>query len=326
MFYFNDLKRSLDNKSKGGVLDCPVKNCSGIVKKPTRESVKHEGYPLCPKSDTHPSEIKIRISPSTYIYENPYDNIIWKDDENKAFFNSINQPGVKRVQDKWGHNKSEDAVSFNVFRFLDKHGKTGGCLSAITGLPIGRGDLIYWSYSKSTPNPFDFFVNQAIYEFGEKPARFSEPDLVYVTEDMIILIESKFTSEVKTPKKDVPEGYSRNCWQEETFSTPFETIAKNFYELSRFWLLGSWWAKCKNKSFLLLLILNDTVHNQRDDKIFTDSIIQSSGQREYQKTYWQNIRDYIGGLQGIPQADKTKIMEYFENKAVYKNNTLQKAF
>jgi hypothetical protein len=64
-------------------------------------------------------EHNIYISPSTFEYQSRLDNILWKDElDQDLLFNRIAK--VKREIKRIGRDNSEDAVTWNVFRFLEK--------------------------------------------------------------------------------------------------------------------------------------------------------------------------------------------------------------
>jgi hypothetical protein len=84
------------------------------------------------------------------------------------------------------HERSEDAVTWNVFRFLDKNGLLDALVAHWTGWPASDATIAYWSML-STPeggaHPLLALARQA---FEEMPPNLSEPDLILETADSLL--------------------------------------------------------------------------------------------------------------------------------------------
>jgi len=77
--------------------------------------------------------------------------------------------GCKEIverESRMARDNSEDAVSWNVFRFLERNNLIEGFLSSITGLYLNSSEVIYWSYSQKEDNVLSK-LNEARREFGE---------------------------------------------------------------------------------------------------------------------------------------------------------------
>ena len=86
---------------------CHIAGCQVWVKRLSRGDQDSEAN-LCP---IH----RIHIHPTTYVYQDMLDNIIWQDEPDIWLFTSI----AKRKRDqRFGHENSEDALTWNVFRGL----------------------------------------------------------------------------------------------------------------------------------------------------------------------------------------------------------------
>jgi hypothetical protein len=91
----------------------------------------------------------IFISPSTFEYQESLVNILWRDETDQdLLFNRICK--VKRETKRFARDNSEDAVTWNVFRYLEKEKLLQSFLSELAGFSVGYPDeVIYWSYSQS---------------------------------------------------------------------------------------------------------------------------------------------------------------------------------
>lgn len=300
-------------------VECPVKGCRERVPR-QRGSFKRLEKFKCPKHH-------IYISPTTFEYQNELDNILWKDKADLDLLKRV--VGVKR-ESRITHDNSEDAVTWNVFRFLEKTGLLSKYLSKLIGRPVIDPEVIYWSYSqseKATWSP----LQSARREFETRPERGPEPDLIIKSDDDLIFIEAKFTANNNTVPEnpEVKEKYETGGggWYRQVLASDFESIAiaKKKYELMRFWLIGSWIAHLLNLNFYLVnLVLGEREKNI--ERIFKKHIKESS-KRSFLRSTWEDIYRFILDIE-MRSEEKDKIVKYFENKTIGYNweGKLQKAF
>ena len=108
MYGYNSLKSQI-HLSEDEV-ECPIKDCNKKVRRQRKVFRKEQEF-KCP---TH----QIYISPSTFEYENEFQNLLWNDDSDKKYFSELKS--FKR-ESRIARENSEDAVSFNIFRYLQKN-------------------------------------------------------------------------------------------------------------------------------------------------------------------------------------------------------------
>jgi hypothetical protein len=233
MFGIDRLKEKIELAKT--TVECPVINCT---KKVQRQRRRFQCKPQfrCP---TH----RIYISPSTFQYEKEIDNILWHDEEDLRLLNATKK--VKR-ESRMGRDNSEDALTFNVFRYLEKTNQIGPLLSYMTKLRIKDPEIIYWSYFWRDDDTWTE-LEKAREEFGEKKRGGSEPDLIIVTDEELFFVEAKLTASNKTPGHNKnKDNYlsGGNGWFNRVFKSDFDTVAikEKKYELMRLWLLGTWLA------------------------------------------------------------------------------------
>ena len=174
MYGLKDLKEKINITEM--TAKCPIKDCDVIVKR-QRNSFKREEIFCCP-------EHKIYISPSTFEYQDESDNLLWKDQDDMELLKKIKT--VKR-ESRMARDNSEDALTWNLFRFLDKNDLVEKVMEAILGLPIKSPELIYWSYSHKENGSWSA-LNEARTYFGEQIKRGSEPDIIIKTENALFFI------------------------------------------------------------------------------------------------------------------------------------------
>lgn len=334
MFYLKDLKQKIEKiDDKVG---CPVKGCSERVDIMKRRDQSRLNSYLGTQEDklkdfekylckTH----KIYISPTSIIYKYLRDNLFWYDDSKVLLDKIIN---VKRWKHQLFYHNSEDALSWNVFRFLERNNMVDDFLQEKLNIPIANSKVIYWSYSQSDKSKLKL-LNRARSEFELRPSAGSEPDVIILSNSSLVIMEVKLTNENKNgpgnpnvEEKFVSGGHG---WWNKVFRSNFKTVAiKNRkYELMRFWLLGTWMAKQRNIDFHLInLVPSDREKNI--EAVFKKNInekLDGSQRREFLRINWEDIYEYILDSP-IQNSDKTKIMNYFENKAIFKNGNVFKTF
>jgi hypothetical protein len=247
MFGIQDLKQEIAITQK--TVECPVKGCCRKVER-QRRSFQREKQFMCP-------DHKIYISPSTFEYKSEKDNLLWHDNADLDLLDDVKK--VKR-ESRIARDNSEDALTWNVFRYLENTDQLANLLSYVVPASYSYAELIYWSYSPKMKGAWQE-LNRARQEFGENLVRSSEPDLIALTDKSLFFIEAKLTATNKTsPSNQNNYKYylsGGNEWHKEVFRSDFNTIAVQAkkYELFRFWLLGSWLAKEMKRDFYLLNIV-----------------------------------------------------------------------
>ena len=130
MFGVNDLKTNIVVTET--TVECPLKDCSAIVAR-QRKFFRREPQFQCPNH-------RIYISPSTFEYQNETDNFLWRDPENLALLREIKT--IKR-ESRMARDNSEDALTWNVFRYLEKTNQVAPSLSSLIGASVISPKLVY---------------------------------------------------------------------------------------------------------------------------------------------------------------------------------------
>ena len=175
-----ELKESIEITET--TVECPVKGCTEKVER-QRGGFKREERFKCPKH-------RIYISPTTFEYQSEMDNVLWKEKADIDLFNQIKT--VKR-ESRIARDNSEDAVTWNVFRFLERNNLVESTLSSIIGSLLNSSEVIYWSYSQRENSSYSG-LNNAREEFGEEIRTGSEPDIIIKTDNALLFIEAKLTA------------------------------------------------------------------------------------------------------------------------------------
>ncbi len=299
-------------------VECPVLGCQVTVDR-QKKKLRREDRFRCP---IH----KIVITPSTFEYPSLWDNVLWHDDKDQSLLRSI--ASFKR-ESRISRERSEDALTWNVFRYLERSGQISEYASHLIGVPVQNSRVIYWSYSQDDAQTWPN-LTKARLEFGEHNVRrSSEPDLLIVARDVVIWIEAKFTD--NNNKRPSSPGETRKyCvggdnWYDKVFNSDYESVANasKKYELMRLWLLGTWVADLSKSQFYLVSLVCSN-----KDKLIEQEFrphIRTDSQKEFMRTTWEDIYDFVSNS-GFDDTEKKKLMAYMENKtAGYKESRSRKS-
>ena len=316
MFGLQELKSKINITIDS--VECPVKDCQTIVTR-QRKKFKTEQKFQC---KTH----QIFIGPSTFEYPAENQNLLWKDTEDLDLLSRIKT--VKR-ESRITRDNSEDAVTWNCYRFLEKNGLAKSLLKKITGMDQENLEFIWWSYSQTAKTGWSE-LDQSRAEFGESKRRSTEPDLIITTDQSLFFIEAKFKSGNKTVPTH-PEDHKKyetggNNWYGKVFNSDYEAvvICNQKYELMRMWLIGTWIAQKTSKDFWLINLVRREWEKDIESE-FKKHIIETYNRKFFRLT-WEDIYEFIAGTKKT--KDRDLFLNYFRNKALgydY-NGRLKKAF
>jgi len=286
-------------------VECPIKGCDRFVTR-QRKYFKREKLFQC---QTH----KIFISPSTFEYLNELDNMLWKNHEDMELFQKIS--GSKR-ESRIARDNSEDAVTWNVFRFLERNGMINDFMEMVAPSGQGRAEVLYWSFSQSEGNAWSE-LRKARQEFEMVPEKGTEPDIIIKNNKYLFFVEAKLDSGSKTIPRNtrVLERYERagEGWFSKVFKSDIRVVAlkEKLYELMRLWLLGTWISQNMNLNFYLVNLIRS---NKMFGTDFHAHIIENEGRR-FAETSWEEIYKLIS-LDKTVTKEKDIILEYFRNKTL----------
>jgi hypothetical protein len=312
VFGKDSLKASIAIDKDAELVECPCLGCNTKVH--LRTSPKQ---PLA-SPEFYCARDHIYIARSTFEYEDKFENLLWKDAADRSLLARI---GEGKQDDRMARETSEDAVTWNVFRYLETSGLLGPWLSNLTGShasSVGKASLIYWSYcdEPGVRGVWPGLAN-ARKTFNERPAHPSEPDLIVDTDVGVFWIEAKLTASNKTtPSSDAkPDAYKAggDSWYKTVIATTFADLAieKKRYEMLRYWLLGTWAAAQINKPFYLVSLVRKKSEENMAIKLEPD--FHQEPTRRVLSTTWEGIYGFLEDpTRRTSQTDK--LLTYMENK------------
>lgn len=166
-------------------VECYVRGCENVLEMPRRgfEGTVCQDHGIrCHKS-------------STYSYADASRNVIT---DHWEFSNKLLKHPFKFESHRLGLEKSEDTLSWNVFKTIHSH----GLLKEFTEHLVGQSfsvepQLFLWGINMETYEAWDILIAaRNRFEFNLPVKRpLTEPDIaIYVPGQIVILIEAKFTS------------------------------------------------------------------------------------------------------------------------------------
>lgn len=169
---------------------CYVQGCTQILRTPTR------GFrgDVCPE---HGIRCHHSSAGSTYTYHSPQRNVIASP---QLFRERIIGHPFKYESHRLGSERSEDAVSWNVFRSLQEAGRLKDLAALITGESLRYEPFLYlWGIclTDDVLDPWQLLVEARKRFEGHLPVERpqTEPDIaLHLPGKYLILIEAKFTS------------------------------------------------------------------------------------------------------------------------------------
>lgn len=305
-------------------VSCPVVGCQNSVIRQRKSFTR--------KPEFHCDEHHIFISPSTFEYDFPETNILWDDE-------CLKEHMVSKRESRIARDNSEDAVTWNVFKYLENNNLLLPYLSTLAGKSLSKAKTIFWSHDLATRKPWECLW-KARETFERNPFKGSEPDLIVLTDGVLFFIEAKLNAKNNTVPSS-PESKAKyvnggnsdinsNGWWKTAFvqDADYDQIAvtEKKYELMRFWLLGTWMAEQLNVEFRLINLLRDTDEEEADIESRFGKFLPASTKGNFMRQSWEDICRFIQS-DAQDSADKDIILRYFREKSIgYRNGQIQKAF
>jgi hypothetical protein len=192
-----DLDINLKKHLTSSMNRCVVKGCDQWLRPPSRNP-KYAGD-VCPMHG-------IRVhSGRTYSYEDYRQNLIIDAD---WFDRHIRRHPFKYEANRFGQERSEDAVTWNVFRSFQRGGLLHRIAELCTGMKIAAEPRLYlWGLELRSDGvkPWDLLIKaRERFESDLPVARpKTEPDIaLFLPGQYLVLIEAKFTSPNGTYDRD----------------------------------------------------------------------------------------------------------------------------
>jgi hypothetical protein len=230
----------------------------------------------------------------TYVYDEPCRNLLWIDPPDQERLDAILR--CKR-ESRMEHEHSEDAVSWNVFRFFERHDCLEPAIRTICACPDGEPLTVFWTtHHGRVWEPYRCCSDR----IPEKANARSESDLIFVWEHkLVIVIEAKFRSRNRSdPSKREDELRKSQPYIEHAsrYLNPEgveDAVRDGWYELLRNWVLGM---ELKDtlacEKFVMVNLLrkrHEKEHGENPRRDFAERACVLTPDRRFVVAYWEDL-------------------------------------
>ncbi len=280
---------------------CPVRGCV-------------EASP-CP---THHVSVHSTRGGFTYVYDLPWRNLLWTDADDRQRLEAILRG---KRESRMGHEHSEDAVTWNVFRFFERHGCLSGAVRRICSCPTVEPLTIFWTtHEDRLWEPYRLCSDQ----IPEKAIARSESDLILLWEHkLLVVIEAKLRSSNRSDAKKRADELRKSRPYIEHSSHHLnragaeEAVRDGWYELLRNWVLG---AALKDAlgcdAFVLVNLLrkrHEKEHGENPRRDFADRACLHSPNSRFVVAYWEDLVAAAPSICDHP--DSGRLVKWAKNKS-----------
>lgn len=205
----------------------------------------------------------------------------------EALGHSLDRRNRRAKQLKFCFETSEDAVTWTVFRGLEQQGRLDALVAPQH--PPGEPALLFWGAPVGGVRSSE--AASALVEvcrsLGESAASYSEPDVVVVWPELVVLVEARFQSgNVLRPNQP---NFQRYLDRPELFAALPETVAAaGYYELTRSWRIGAALAEALQIPDFLLVNLGPPDKLEAEAETFA-SLLARSTSRDFVFWSWSDI-------------------------------------
>lgn len=298
-------------------IPCPVIGCDFVAPRMTADGLnlnsskdKLSSY-LCLKH-------RIYISPSTFQYEEPTTSLLWPEDKEMAL--RLSKAG-KRTWSRMGRERDEDSLVWNVFRFLERE----RLLNKFFEDNIGEKDtlfswgpiekVVYWSVDMEKMAEWED-LQKARNSIGESCSHGSEPDIIAVFKNVVVLIEAKLDSlSVTSAPSQIPAYYND---KKGIFKKGLEHVASSDgigYELMRFFLLGEALREQLGKAALVIVsITQDNLDNDLVRRV--NDYVHLNSRGFYYRLTWNQLYSFVEKIDNGNSVDKRMLLRYLKGKTL----------
>jgi hypothetical protein len=180
--------------TRGDRVKCVVRGCWQWLKRPTRKSASGEPCP----------DHGVIVHSNTFRYADPADNLIVAAE---YFCEHIQAHPFKFDKNRFGHEASEDAVTWNVFMSLREARLLCRVVELVTGSVASEPQLMLWGLciEDHGVEPWPLLIDARQRFESDLPVKrpLTEPDIaLWAPGEYLILIEAKLTSPNSTYKRD----------------------------------------------------------------------------------------------------------------------------
>ena len=283
---------------------CHVKDCSEIVELPRGTQWKRMRTNCCQRHHIFVHKNTYRFDDTEMGWQRNFLATVRDTDRLKKI------QGTK-VEQRWGHENSEDALTWNVFRTFEKAGKLSLLAALLTGERVQMVEpieLIPWSNHNGSPwEPLE----QARQHFKEGKRIPTEPDVVLLSRSGMVFVEAKFGSPNKRKEPDIYR-YQVGGFYKQYFTADLASVS--YHQLVRHFLFAAHIAdQLGIRQFMLVNLVRRSSQQEpgNTSRHFGQGFLKKPNQ--FRQATWEDIYDAFLRSNDLP-PELNLLRRYFENK------------
>jgi hypothetical protein len=228
---------------------CPVRGC--------RHTVAAQPAVLRMTPEFKCPAHKLYLSETVSAHEKETDNLLWADGESLVLLRESRGP---RPAPSLGSEASEDALSWNFFRWLEQSGSLPALVEHWLGRPTYGGTPFYWGWDRERERVLDA-LRRARSGFAEPEDDLTEPRVMLTTGELLVVFAPRAFSagSWRRPRSRLGESWPEyeagaSGWAAEVLRSSCADHATDpsRYELLRLWLVGTRTADLLGQEFALV--------------------------------------------------------------------------
>ena len=249
-----------------------------------------------PCSTHHISVHPTRPSGFTYVYDKPWQNqnLLWADAKDQVLLDDILRG---KRESRMGYEHSEDAVTWNVFRFFERNDCIALAIRTICPCPDREPLTVFWTtHDKCLWEPYRRCSDQ----IPERKSARSESDLIFLWDrKLLVVIEAKFRSPNRSdPSKRTDalrkaRPYIEHASRHLKPEGAIEAVREGWYELLRNWVLGTTLKDTLGcEEFILVNLLrkrHESDHGENPRRDFAERACVLSPNCRFVVAYWEDL-------------------------------------
>jgi hypothetical protein len=190
---------------------------------------------------------------------------------------------------------SEDAVTWTVFRGLERQGRLDALVAP--DCPAGEPALLLWGVpvADSRAEETADALGKVCRMLGELPGSLSEPDVIVRWDDLLVLVEAKYRGGNEC--RPGHPGFRHYLDRSDLFEvSAAEVGAAGYYELTRSWRIGSELAEALSVPAFLLVNLGPPEKIESDAEAFS-GLVAVSEKRDFVQRSWNDVLEAASPLE-----------------------------
>ena len=182
---------------------------------------------------------------------------------------------------------ADDAVTWTVVRGLEQQGRLDALVAPQR--PLGEPTLLIWGVPISGARGAETasVLAEVCHSLGDSVSSLTEPDVIVVWQDLLVLVEAKFQS--ANERRPNGRGFEHYLDRPDLFAvSPEEVAADGYYELTRNWRIGTELAERLRVPGFLLLNLGPPEKIEVDADLF-GALVARSVEHDFASCSWSDV-------------------------------------